>query len=124
VSGLIRIKDGADAGDLAHGVLDQVVANLRRPDYRAGLAVTALTMAVLARLGARPGPALVISLLAGNATERLYGTITEINAKLDGGYAREAPEPLVFHCVPGCPGHVIGSPEALAKDCPDATGKV
>lgn len=72
--------------EFAHDVLDIIAEDFSRPEYRAGFAVTALTMAALSRMGVRFIPTVIVSFMAGKSAEFLYGTLAEINAKLGGGY--------------------------------------
>lgn len=62
-----------DSRDFVHGVLDVLIDDLNRPAFRAGLTAAMLTAAVLARLGARALPAVVVSAMTGAAVEHLYG---------------------------------------------------
>lgn len=64
---------GDGGRDFAHGVLDMLVDDINRPAFRAGFAASVFTAAVLARLGARALPAVVISAMTGAAVEHLYG---------------------------------------------------
>lgn len=83
MTALIRIQsDGVR--DLAHDVLDELAEDFSRPSFRAGLATSMLSAAVLARLGARPFFSIVMALMMGAAVERLYGMAEDIHGKLTG----------------------------------------
>lgn len=68
------------AGELAHRALDSLLDNLERPEFRAGLAVSAVTAAVLARTGLRATPTLALALAAGASAEHCYGMLIDIHA--------------------------------------------
>lgn len=79
MTALIRVNGDADAGELAHLVVDKIVADFRRPAYRAGFGAALLTTAIFARMGARPGVVIFTALMVGAAVERLYGMAEDIH---------------------------------------------
>jgi hypothetical protein len=62
-----------ESRDFAHGVLDMLIDDMNRPAFRAGFTAAVLTAGVMARLGARALPSVVISAMMGAAVEHLYG---------------------------------------------------
>jgi hypothetical protein len=84
---MLSIRDRPAAADLAHAVVDSFVDELGRPSFRAGLAVSMASAAVLARLGAGTIVTVVIAVSLGAAAEGLYGMGEEITARLGGMYA-------------------------------------
>lgn len=108
---------GDAVAEIARFVVDEAVTELRRPEVRAGLAVTMVTTALLSRAGLRLGPTLMIALMAGSVAESGYRMLADISGKLAG-----APE-LVFHGA-GCPGHTTGLPAGCCMADTDATGEV
>jgi hypothetical protein len=80
-------RGGSAAGDVARAVADSFIDQMGRPAFRAGLAVSMASAAVLARLGAGPVLTIVISASLGAAAEGLYGMGEEITAGLGGARA-------------------------------------
>lgn len=68
----------AGAPGLAHDVLDSVVADFRRPEFRAGFAVAVTSAIVLARCGVGRFPTVLASVMLGSAAERLAATTEQI----------------------------------------------
>lgn len=106
--------------DLAHDILDTAIEDWKRPSFRAGLAVSVLSAAMLANTRAKLGVTLFISLLAGGAAEHLYGMV-------EGACTRAVPAvtppQLYFHGY-GCPGHTMEMPAACCLAESDAPGEV
>jgi hypothetical protein len=70
---------GDRLGDLAHGMLDQVLGDFRRPAYRAGFATSLLASVFLARLGVRALVGIPVAVMIGVSVERLYEMAEEIH---------------------------------------------
>lgn len=122
---LLLMKRG-DLRDVAHGALDDLAESFSRPSFRAGLAVSMLSTAMLARAGARASVAIPVSLMIGWSVERLYEMLEDIHGKLTGDAVPQAPQAR-FRFHPGfpprgpCPGHPV---DDFPEDCGDAAGQV
>jgi hypothetical protein len=103
MSDLVKLRT-VDAGELAHTAADGIIDAFRRPEFRAGLAVALVTTAFLARGRMRPGPAIAIAMLAGNAAERLYGMAGDIHETAVA--QREHLAVLSARAAAGAPGKV------------------
>jgi len=81
---MTEVEAAIHPGELAHAALDGLMDAMARPEWRAGLAVSVLTAAMLARSGVRFPPTLALALLAGGAAEHAYGMLMDIHAAATG----------------------------------------
>lgn len=70
---------GGQLARIAHGAVDRLAEDAGRPEWRAGLTVSMLTVAMLARTGLRAGPAIMIALTAGACAEHAYKMLIDVH---------------------------------------------
>lgn len=75
----LRLPRGEVLPELAGGLVRQLMADVRRPSWRAGFASSVAMAALLKRAGARPGLAFLACAAAWLATERLYEMAEDVH---------------------------------------------
>lgn len=105
---------GLALGELGREIGGQVLDDLGRPEFRAGLGASMLTAALLARARLPAVAVVVTSVLVGAAVEQAFGMMADVHESLT---ERGAPFSLRVH--EGnlhCWGHEAGN---FPLDCPD-----
>jgi hypothetical protein len=105
-----------DPAALAHKVLDDMIADVKRPECRTGIGAYLVAMLMMQRAGMRFLPAYMISwFLVRPAAERMHVVVRDMHAasliQLD-----HRPVQLLFCNRAGCPGCEPGA------ECEDASG--